>query len=278
MDGVFSVIAMILIILFLLAACVFVYMTTPGKFRWFDMPAAYCHRGYHNEIFPENSLGAFKNAAEHGLGVELDVHMTKDGEIVVFHDSSLKRMCGVDKKIGECTYEELSAFHLGSSEEKIPLFSDVLKTCGGVPVSCEIKAENMDPSVDETYLSKVYEIIKDYPGDWNVISFHPYVLKWFREHHPEVIRGFLSMDYSKEKNLKIPATLSFMLSHLLFNYVAKPDFITFRFGDKTFGWKLCRFYGTRLCAWVIRSMDEVETAAYDGVSTFVCEDFDVTEV
>ena len=62
---------MVLIIIFLVLACVIVYLTTPNKFRFFNMPAAYCHRGFHDDLLPENSLGAFAKSAEHGLGVEL---------------------------------------------------------------------------------------------------------------------------------------------------------------------------------------------------------------
>ena len=59
------------------------------------------HRGYFNTEHPENSLGAFARAVEHGFAVELDIQMTKDDVIVVFHDNDLKRVCGVDKKVKE---------------------------------------------------------------------------------------------------------------------------------------------------------------------------------
>ena len=85
MGPVISAIMLVLIIIFLICACIFVYMTTPGKFRWFDLPAVYCHRGYYdNEQIPENSLAAFRRSAENNLAVELDVRPTKDGEVVVF--------------------------------------------------------------------------------------------------------------------------------------------------------------------------------------------------
>ena len=58
----------------------------------------YAHRGLHNEAegIPENSMGAFARAVAEGYGIELDVHLSRDGEAVVFHDDNLRRMCGVD--------------------------------------------------------------------------------------------------------------------------------------------------------------------------------------
>ena len=264
---------MVLIIIFLVLACAFVYLTTPNKFRFFNMPTAYCHRGFHDDLLPENSLGAFAKSAEHGLGVELDVRPSKDGKVVVFHDANVKRMCGVDKLVCEMTFEELSELRLKGTEEQIPLFSAALETCGGVPVSCEVKSDSLE--IDGDFLEKVYQILKDYSGDINVISFNPFVLKWFKENHPEIIRGQLA---SSSENFNISKFSYFALSNLLTNFLAKPDFISYRFKDKSLGFLLCRFYGTRLCAWTVHSMEDVEYAAYEGFSTFVGENFDITEV
>ena len=63
------------------------------------------HRGLfdnHSEA-PENSLAAFRKAVDQGFGIELDVQLTKDGKLVVFHDFDLKRMCGIHKKLTELT-------------------------------------------------------------------------------------------------------------------------------------------------------------------------------
>ena len=56
----------------------------------------YAHRGLHSrdKSVPENSLAAFRLAAEAGYGIELDIQLSKDGEVVVFHDDTLDRVCG----------------------------------------------------------------------------------------------------------------------------------------------------------------------------------------
>lgn len=272
-NPVLTAIVMVLIIIFLLVACAFVYMTTPNKFRFFDMPVAYCHRGFWDEKLPENSIPAFEKSAEKEIGVELDVQPTKDGKIVVFHDLNLKRLCRVDKALSELTFDELSELHLNDTEEKIPLFSEVLKVLGGVPVSCEIKTAGA--AFDADFLEGVYQLLNEYEGDFNVISFNPFVLEWFKNNHPEVIRGQLS---AGNGHLGVKGILGWCLSNLLLNFKARPDFISYRWDDKSLGFVLNRFYGTRLCCYTVRSMDEVEKAAYEGFSTFVGENFDITEV
>ena len=63
----------------------------------------YAHRGLHGPGVPENSLAAFRRAAEAGYGAELDVRLTRDGRLAVFHDSTLERMCGVPGRVAEKT-------------------------------------------------------------------------------------------------------------------------------------------------------------------------------
>ena len=86
----------------------------------------YAHRGLHGPGVPENSLAAFRRAAEAGYGAELDVHLTRDGRLVVIHDGDLERMCGVPGRVAEKTAEELAALRLAGSEEHIPLLEEVL--------------------------------------------------------------------------------------------------------------------------------------------------------
>ena len=94
---------------------------------------AFAHRGLYepDQSVPENSLRAFRRAVEAGYGAELDVQMTKDGQVVVFHDDDLKRGCGVDGRICDMTLAELEELRLFGSEERIPLFSEVLEIFGG---------------------------------------------------------------------------------------------------------------------------------------------------
>lgn len=102
------------------------------------------HRGFHDNRSecPENSLPAFERAIQMGYGIELDVQLTKDGVPVVFHDWDLKRAAGVDRKIRDCTFEELQSYRLFGSSQTIPAFETVLELADGrTPLIIELKAE-----------------------------------------------------------------------------------------------------------------------------------------
>ncbi len=97
------------------------------------------HRGYHC-FFPENSIPAFKEAINRNYGIEFDVRMTKDGELIVFHDQNGRRLLGVDLKIKDMTYDEILKFSLCDGEYKVSRLEDVLDLIEGkVLVLIEIK-------------------------------------------------------------------------------------------------------------------------------------------
>ena len=86
----------------------------------------YAHRGLHDDGVPENSLAAFRASVAHGYGAELDVHLLKDGNLAVMHDSLLNRTTGQPGRIEDLTTDDLPRYHLQGTEETIPLLSDVL--------------------------------------------------------------------------------------------------------------------------------------------------------
>lgn len=216
----------------------------------------FAHRGLHDNggDAPENSMAAFRKAVEAGYGMELDVHVTGDGVPVIFHDSELERMCGVTGEIKDYTYEKLQCFMLGKSTERIPKLEDLLLMVQGrVPLIVEIKSDLADVSecavIDKT--------LREYDGEYCVESFNPMVLWWFRRHHNEVVRGQLSSDFRRDGGYK--SFLYFLLTHLLFNFLAKPDFIAYnhKFKEEP-GRRICRkFYKIPSVAWTIRSREEL---------------------
>ena len=218
------------------------------------------HRGlFDNETdAPENTLPAFSKAVERGFGIELDVQRTRDGKLVVFHDFHLKRMCGVDLVVTESSYEELCAYPVGKSNERIPLLEDVLKVIDGkVPLIVEIK-------VQWDYLENVKllsSVLKDYRGVYCVESFHPLALVWYKKECPDVLRGQLATNLFKEENGYSPV-IRFALSNLLLNFAAKPDFIAFDHRHKNdLAFSLCRgLYRAKTAAWTIKSQEELEGA------------------
>ena len=125
-----------LILLLVLFVAVFLFLLFPAHAsREMRKPferRAYAHRGLYSpdQSVPENSLPAFRLAVEAGYGAELDVQLTKDSQIVVLHDDDLKRACGREGRVCDYTLEELQSFPLFGTNERIPLFSEVLENTG----------------------------------------------------------------------------------------------------------------------------------------------------
>ena len=99
------------------------------------------HRGVHdNKSTPENSIKAFYKAVIKKYPIELDIQLTKDNEIVVFHDKNLKRMTGLDKDVEDLTLDEIKKLKLLDTREHIPRLDEVLKLVNGkVLIDIEIK-------------------------------------------------------------------------------------------------------------------------------------------
>lgn len=161
------------------------------------MGRAFAHRGLHTKdaIAPENSMAAFLRAKEAGFGVELDVQLSADGVVTVFHDPSLFRMTGVDRSVTDCTWEELSALHLLGGTETIPSFEAVLRAIdGAIPIIIEIKPYR--PYRERVLLCEAtLSLLNGYTGDFCVESFDPRILLWFRRHAPHILRGQLTKRY-----------------------------------------------------------------------------------
>lgn len=252
-------IVLILLIIFLLLCAVFLYMIKPRKRRdtsYFE-GKMYAHRGLHDDTVPENSLTAIKLAKEGGYGVELDVQMTKDGQLVVFHDGNLKRMCGHDGFIKDFTYEELLSFSLKDTDEIIPLFSNVLEVLGETDIICEIKPDNGNKCY--TLCEKTMDMLKTYPGKYCIESFSPYLVAWVKDRYPEIIRGQLSENFVKHYGFNF---VNFALTHLLVNVVSRPDFVAYNHhDDRTFGYRICRvLFKPFLVAWTAKGEKEQEYA------------------
>ena len=206
---------------------IFIFMIKPRKnfSKMQDFKSyLYAHRGLHDNKgdFPENSLGSFALAVKKGYGMEFDLQLSKDGKIVVFHDSSLKRMSGLDLKVADLTYDELKEIKLLNSQEIIPLFDDLLKLVDGkTPLIVELKAE--DKNID-SLCRKVSEKLDSYKGLYCVESFNPFVVAWFKKNRPNYIRGQLS---SKDLAGDILPINKGLLANLMLNFISRPDFIAY---------------------------------------------------
>jgi len=265
----FIITILILIVLYLLAICPRLFKR---KTIYPFCKTNYAHRGlFHNlKGIPENSIPAFQNAIKEGYGIELDVQITKDNKVIVFHDDTLSRMCQLDIRVREKTYEELQELNLLQTEYKIPLLSEVLSLVDGkVPLLIEIK---LPIACLDTCLF-VNEVLLNYHGDYCIESFNSLVLLWYRRHRPDVIRGQLS------GNLMNPIAeggliLSFIIEHLLSNFLGSPDFISYSHNrTSNFSFLINKYlYKVPVFAWTIESKSDYNKAA-NIFDSFIFEGF-----
>jgi glycerophosphoryl diester phosphodiesterase len=226
----------------------------------------FAHRGLWDMScgIPENSMPAFKRAVKSGYAIEFDVHLTKDNKLVVFHDSSLMRMCKDAGKIEEMTWEELSKLSLMDTQYRIPLFSEVLEEVDGkVPLLIELKL----PSTNTRMCPYVYEQLKNYKGQYLIESFNPFALCWFKKNAPEVLRGQLASKDSQSES--IPYVLRLVSAALLVNLLSRPNFIAYNIQTKFgMGFRINRnMFRVPIFAWTVRDGDEYKKVLpkYDGV-------------
>ena len=214
------------------------------------------HRGLHGlyEDIPENSLPAFSYAVEKGYPVEIDIRLTADKKIVVFHDASLKRMCGDARKPEECTLAELKELSLKGTCHKIPTLKESLSVISAkVPVLIEFKC------ADQSYKTLCVEadrILSEYKGDYFIQSFYPFVLWWYRKNRRDILRGQLASTFRNRKKAGLAKKL---LGCLVFNFIARPDFISYEYMyEKNIFRRICCRLGALPVGWTFRSRQELK--------------------
>lgn len=224
----------------------------------------YAHRGLHDGNTgdtPENSLRAFSLACQAGYGIELDVQLSHDGEVMVFHDYTLIRMTGVDKKLCELDAEELSTLSLAGTDQKIPTFKEVLELIDGkVPVLVELKGESLDSAL----CPKVAEILKEYAGDYCIESFNPLLIRNMRKLLPDRYYGQLYTNVCRDK--KKYSALNIILTCMAFNFLAHPDFIAYNYHYReSLPVKLTtKFYRADRFIWTARDEEQINIAHENG--------------
>lgn len=226
----------------------------------------YAHRGLHDLTRPENSMAAFRAAVEAGFGAELDVHLMADGNLAVVHDSDLTRVCGKQVFVEDLTAEDLPDYPLQGTEERIPLFQDVLALFENrTPLVVELKVERGNANA---LADAAMALLKDWHGTYCVESFHPGALLRLKEKYPRVIRGQLSQNFMKDSEvggLSLPTR--FAMTHLLSTAFTKPDFIAYNCLDRrNVSLRLMKkLYGVHEVAWTVRDRGTMVELEAEGV-------------
>jgi len=210
----------------------------------------FAHRGLHGDGIPENSMAAFRKAQEKGYGIELDVHLMKDGTLAVIHDSNLSRTAGVDAIAENLTLAELKQYRLEGTDEEIPTLTEVLDMFRN-PIIIELKSRNGNARPLCTAVCNRMDVHK---GSYVIESFDPAVVRWFMLNRPEIIRGQLANRFTP-KETKMNWLKCFWGRNLLFNFLTKPQFIAYNFDyRKCLANRIAtRLWGVQPVYWTIRT-------------------------
>lgn len=150
------------------------------------------HRGLHSGSgCPENSLAALAMAASHGYAAEVDVQLSSDGKVFIFHDRALKRLTGLRGRFGDRTASALSRLRLMGSPERPPLLTEALALLPDLPLLIELKMGNL------ALAPAVAAILDNHDGPFAVQSFDPAIVAWFRDNRPDWPRGLIAYEKLK---------------------------------------------------------------------------------
>ena len=191
-----------------------------------DKPIA--HRGLHdgNRNVWENTLSAFRLAMDSGHPIECDVHLTKDGHVVVFHDSALKRLTGREGQVHEKTLAEMSVMNIGGTSDHPISLKDMLDFVDGtVPLVIELKG---DLGHDAELVAAVGKLLHDYQGKVAVMSFDHHLIRQFKKHMPNVLAGLTAEGLRNEDIEGHFAMLAHQIDFVSYNVHHLPNpFTTF---------------------------------------------------
>ena len=219
------------------------------------------HRGVHNnKEVVENSIEAFKLAKEKDYAIEFDISITKDNQLVIFHDDNLKRICGVDKNINDVTYEELKELKLLNTNEYIPTFKELLEVVDGkVFLDIEIKTTKKKKKVVELVLKE----LENYKGELSLKSFDPGIVRILKRKTKKYKIGLL---VCQNNNIKI---WNFLVNSSLIYYMVRYDFISIdskMLNDKFYS----KYKNKPIQVWRVSYKDKEKYSKYNV--TFIYDD------
>ena len=222
----------------------------------------YAHRGlFDNKKIVENTISAFKKTLLDNLNIELDIRITKDKKIIVFHDSNIKRLTGVDRLVKDMKYEELKDISLLNTTDKIPLLEDVLKLVSGkVTLLIELK-ENFSSNT----LKELNKLLLDYNGKVLLQSFNPIILRK------------MALTSLKRYKLGILLTNEYkdfkraLYDVFIYKYLIKQKYISFISSPKELIFKVKEVSSKELFIWTIKTKEEfIKYKKYSN--NLICEE------
>lgn len=221
------------------------------------------HRGNPSQ-YPENTIASFVSALKCGSsGVETDIQITRDKEIVIFHDDDMKRLTGEPGMIGQYTLAELKEMRVLGTDEAIPTLQEFLDSTNGIERFIELKARNEKGERINTGLEKYLNSFfhDDYTRDIHFISFDIEAIRNMKEYNRNYSVG---LDIGRETSLIWD---SMMKDHI-------PDFLDFVIPEYSIIENEDRDLGrnsSRIIPWVVNEPEKLETLKKKGIDAFMTD-------
>lgn len=216
------------------------------------------HRGF-SGVAPENTIVAFEKAAEYNFyATECDVHLTKDGVWVIYHDDNIFRLTNGYKNIADATYSELQEYVIDNGvnienypNQKIPTLEEYLVICRDMEIIPQIEIKNGS----KEKLKEILDLLEKYDLKENaiIISFNEEILLKVRELDKEIELWYLVEEIT-EKSIASCYSYNYALA---FNY---------KKNDETTIKNVGEYENIKLCAWTVDDLDELERLYNLGVN------------
>jgi glycerophosphoryl diester phosphodiesterase len=220
------------------------------------------HRGYHDASNGriENTLQAVRAAIEHRFAIEVDLQLTKDGAVVVFHDETVDRLMQAEGRVDSFTLAELQAIPFKNGDDRVPTLAELFSTVAGkVPLVLELKSEFKG---DRRLEHAVAPILGAYGGPAVLMSFDPESMAAMKRLLPHIPRGIVADRYTDLKDWGfLSATRRFKLRHLLSVPRVGASFVSYDLnGLPTLATSLVRAFRIPLITWTVRTPEQRDRA------------------
>jgi glycerophosphoryl diester phosphodiesterase len=216
------------------------------------------HRGYHDRAAGrvENTVSAVLAAIAHKFAVEIDLQLSADEQVVVFHDATLDRLTTISGRVDRSSLAGLRATRLRDSDDRIPTLDEILEEVAGrIPLFLELKS---DWTGDRRLARAVARSIAGYVGAVAVMSFDPHILSAFRQLAPHIPRGLVASPIFPAEAHASPLNHRLAQRHLIGAGFALPSFIAYdvKALPATAPLLIRHIFGVPLLAWTVRTTSE----------------------
>jgi glycerophosphoryl diester phosphodiesterase len=212
------------------------------------------HRGLHGDGLIENTLAAARAAVDGNFAIEVDLQLTADNEVVVFHDETLDRLTIATGPLADRTLAELKKISIRGTNERIPTLQELLDLVAGrTPLVLELKS---NWNGDERLTARVAAVLAGYAGPVACMSFDPQIVMALQKHAPGLPRGIVAERYYDDPEWSLLTRAQrFKLGNLLHIPRTKPHFVAYYVRDLPAIAPLIarHILGLKLLTWTVRT-------------------------